>query len=227
MVATARRPPRERLSRLARRPAAATPAVSSSGGARARGGRLAEVRDAALTLFARDGYAGTNMTDIARAVQLEAPSLYNHIASKGDLLRDICVQALSELLERQERALEEPDPVTRLRVMTEGHVTFSATHPREIIITSREFIHLSGPARQEVLDLRRRYERGFRNLIEAGRAVGLFDADHSKLSAYAIIEMGLAVAQWFRETGQLTVAQVSREYGRFALRIVGWREELG
>jgi AcrR family transcriptional regulator len=213
---------------LARRPAAASASAHVAAGVtRTRGGRLEEVRDAALTLFARDGYAGTNMTDIARAVNLEAPSLYNHIASKGDLLREICVHALDGLLALQQVALEQADPVSRLRAMTESHVSFSATHPREIIITSREFIHLSGPARQEVLDLRRRYERGFRDLIEAGRGVGLFDAEHSKLSAYAIIEMGLAVAQWFRATGQLSVAEVSHDYGKFALRIVGCREELG
>jgi AcrR family transcriptional regulator len=199
--------------------------AASAAGARIRGGRVDEVRDAALTLFARDGYAGTNMTDLARVLELGAPSLYNHIASKGELLRELCAQAMAELLALQQAALSEPDPVSRLRVMTESHVTYSATHPRQIIVTAREFIHLSGPARQEILDLRHRYERGFRDVIVEGREAGLFDVDHPKLASYAIIEMGLAVAEWYRTAGQLSVAAVAHDYGRFALRIVRHRDE--
>jgi len=189
------------------------------------GGRLEEVRRAALMLFARDGYAGTNMTDIAREVNLVAPSLYNHIASKGELLREFCVTAMTELLAAQREALDEADPVSRLRAMTVRQATFSATHPWQIIVTAREFIHLHGPARKEVLDLRHRYERGFRTVIEDGRDAGLFDVQHPKLASYAIIEMGLSVAEWYRESGELSVETVAREHGRFALRIVGFRAE--
>jgi AcrR family transcriptional regulator len=206
---------------LARRAASATAARHP----RPRGGRLEEVRDAALTLFAREGYAATNMTDIARELQLGAPSLYNHIASKGEVLRDLCAQAMAQLLERQQAALHQPDPVSRLRVMTEGHVAFSATHPREIVVTAREFIHLDGPARQEILELRQTYERGFRNVIVEGRDAGLFDVDHPKLASYAIIEMGLSVAEWYRDGGALSVEAVAHEYGRFGLRVVRYRDE--
>lgn len=197
----------------------------SPGNARIRGGRADEVRDAALTLFARDGYAGTGMIDIARALQLEAPSLYNHMRSKGELLRELCASAMDEMLARQRDALTQRDPVARLRTMTESHVAYSATHPRQIVITAREFIHLDGEARQQILNLRHRYERGFRTVINEGREAGVFDLDHPKLASYAIIEMGLAVAQWYRRAGRLRVEAVAQEYGRFALRIVGCRDE--
>lgn len=197
----------------------------STGNARIRGGRADEVRDAALTLFARDGYAGTGMIDIARLLNLEAPSLYNHMSSKGELLRELCASAMEELLARQRDGLTQPDPVARLRSITEAHVAYSATHPREVTITAREFIHLDGQARQQILDLRRDYERGFRTVINQGREAGVFDVDHPKLASYAIIEMGLAVAEWYRQAGRLSVEAVAREYGRFALRIVRCRDE--
>lgn len=182
---------------------------------------MAEVRDAALTLFANEGYAGTNMSDIARAVDLVAPSLYNHIASKSELLRELCVSAMHDLLGLQEEALGKPDVTTQLRTAAELHVTYCATRRREVIVTAREFIHLGGPARQQVLDLRHRYERGFRSLIEQGSVAGVFDVERPKLASYAIIEMGLAVAEWYRERGPYPVAAVATDYGRFALRLVG------
>jgi AcrR family transcriptional regulator len=210
------------VAERARGPAAGTPRASPRGRAgRPRGGRLGEVRDAALTLFAGEGYAGTNMTDLANAVQLGAPSLYNHIDSKAELLREICVTTMGELMALQREALEEADVAARLRLATESHVRFSATRQREIIITSREFIHLHGAAREEVLELRGRYEHGFRSLIEEGHAAGVFHVPRPKLASYAIIEMGLSVAQWFRADGPVDVETLATDYGVFALRLVG------
>ncbi len=40
------------------------------------------VLDAACLLFAERGYRGTSMKDIAEALGVRAPSLYNHVASK-------------------------------------------------------------------------------------------------------------------------------------------------
>ena len=42
----------------------------------------ARILDAALDLFARHGFAGTSVRQLARAVGLRESSLYNHFASK-------------------------------------------------------------------------------------------------------------------------------------------------
>jgi AcrR family transcriptional regulator len=44
------------------------------------------ILDAALDLFARQGYAATSMRQIATAVGMRAPSLYNHFAGKEAIL---------------------------------------------------------------------------------------------------------------------------------------------
>ncbi|MET0187442.1 MAG: helix-turn-helix domain-containing protein, partial [Pseudonocardia sediminis] len=44
------------------------------------------VLDAALTLFAERGYHGTALSEIAAALDVRTPSLYNHMRSKHDLL---------------------------------------------------------------------------------------------------------------------------------------------
>jgi AcrR family transcriptional regulator len=190
---------------------------------RPRAGRLEEVRDAALSLFALHGDRATTMVDIARELGLGAPSLYNHIASKGEILREICASTMDALLARQQDALREPDAVGRLQAMTDAHVRFAATSRREVIVADRDFIHLAEPYRAEVLGLRKRYERGFRSVIEEGRTDGSFRVEEPKLASYAIIEMGTSVAAWFREHGPLPLETVTTEYGKYALRMVGFR----
>src|SRR4051794_15434020 len=44
----------------------------------------------ASILFKEKGYNATSMRDIAEAFGIEAPSLYNHINSKKEILQEIC-----------------------------------------------------------------------------------------------------------------------------------------
>ena len=46
----------------------------------------AAVREVALRLFAEKGYHGTALSEVASALGIRTPSLYNHIDSKQELL---------------------------------------------------------------------------------------------------------------------------------------------
>ena len=45
-----------------------------------------KILDAALTLFAENGYDGTSVEQIATVVGIKAPSLYKHYKGKEDIL---------------------------------------------------------------------------------------------------------------------------------------------
>ena len=45
-----------------------------------------KILDAALTLFAENGYDGTSVEQIANIVGIKAPSLYKHYKGKEDIL---------------------------------------------------------------------------------------------------------------------------------------------
>ena len=48
-----------------------------------------KILDAALTLFAENGYNGTSVERIAESVGIKAPSLYKHFKGKEDILNSI------------------------------------------------------------------------------------------------------------------------------------------
>lgn len=62
------------------------------------------VLDAAEALFARSGYAGTSVREIAAACGLRPASLYNHFAGKQALYEAVLERGLRPLLELLERA---------------------------------------------------------------------------------------------------------------------------
>ncbi|MEZ5791944.1 MAG: helix-turn-helix domain-containing protein [Nitratireductor sp.] len=70
-----------------------------------------DVRDAALHLFARQGYAAVSMRQIAGEVGVQASALYNYFLTKQDLLANLMtahMQALIAEWENQHREFADP-----------------------------------------------------------------------------------------------------------------------
>lgn len=182
--------------------------------------RAQDVREAGLTLFAERGYHGTTMKDIAGHLQLRAPSLYNHVSSKQEILREIMLSTGRQLLaEFRDATRGEDDEVEALRRAIAVFVAHHAHHRREALIGNREVASLDEPARSELLALRREHEHSIRALIEKARAHRRFVVEHAHLTSFAMLEMGVSVARWFRRDGPLSAEEIGQHYGDLAVRM--------
>jgi AcrR family transcriptional regulator len=183
--------------------------------------RRGEISQAAVTLFAERGFYGTGMDDIAAMVGIKAPSLYNHVRSKQELLAEIMLSTMRDLLHAFQLATAQGDHAERLRRAMEAHVRYHGAHPREAHIGNRELASLRQPEQSVVRELRRQYARGWQVLIQSGVDAGTFQTLSVQLSAYALLEMGIGVSQWYRESGPMTLDEIAFHYGEMALRQVG------
>jgi AcrR family transcriptional regulator len=185
---------------------------------------MRDITEAALTLFAERGYLGTSMKDIAATLGLRAPSLYNHVESKQQLLSDIMLRTMEDLIEDHKTAIGTTDDVAeQLRRAMEAHVRYHARNPRSVRIGNAEIWHLEEPAQSKVRSMRREYSRAWRDVIERGVAQGRFDTPSPQLASYAMLEMGIGISLWYREEGPLTESQLAYYYGDMALRLVNAR----
>jgi AcrR family transcriptional regulator len=180
------------------------------------------IRAAALSLFAERGYRATGMADIGAALGIRGPSLYRHVESKQALLREIMLATMRALIAEQAAALESSgDVVVQVRRMVEAHVRFHAGHREEAFVGNREIDNLEPGARAEVLALRARYEHTLRETIERGRDLGRFRIAEPRLASFAILDMGIGVAVWFRADGPYGVNQVAYAHADLAIRMLG------
>jgi AcrR family transcriptional regulator len=180
------------------------------------------IREAALRLFAAHGYEATTMADIGTAVGIRGPSLYKHVASKQDLLAVTMTATMESLLAGHAAAVAgNADPVERLRRAVDAHVRFHARNRLEAFVGGSELRSLVEPHRSRVLALRADYERGFRTLVEEGVAAGAFRVGSVRLASYAILDLGMGLATWYREEGELSENEVVWQQIDFALRLVG------
>ncbi|MET7990160.1 TetR/AcrR family transcriptional regulator [Amycolatopsis sp. NPDC005232] len=182
------------------------------------------VLDTALTLFAERGYHGTALSQIADVLRIRTPSLYNHMRSKEDLLRAIVDRTTAAVLDDFERVTgEDGDWPTQLARATRVYAFRHATHRREALVVNRDTDCLGEPHRTRFQDRRRRHEHAFRGIIARGVDAGVFHVGSPALASFAIREMCVSIARWFRDDGPMPAGAVADEYSRFALQIVGSR----
>src|ERR1700759_2099039 len=182
----------------------------------------ATVIDTACQLFAERGYRGTSMKDIAETLGVRASSLYNHVTSKQDILFAIMDKAMDRALDAQTEALAGGgDVAAQLRAATESLVLDFLRNPAEVTVCNTEVRSLDAANRAAIVAKRDRYAGRVRAIIAAGCRAGRFETADPALAAFAVLEMGNGAKSWFRPSGRLSDTDVAREYGAFALRVVG------
>jgi AcrR family transcriptional regulator len=187
--------------------------------------RLEEIRTAALELFATKGYRATTMHDIGERVGIRGPSIYKHVESKHALLVEIMVRTMDDLLAIQQAAiLSTNDFSKQLQRLAESHARYHARHRFEAFVGTREIDSLDEPYRTDVITRRSTYEFGFRSVIEAGVAAGIFRVPSARLASYGVLDLGMGIAVWYRPDGPLTEDEIALSYGELALRLVGAEE---
>jgi AcrR family transcriptional regulator len=185
-------------------------------------GRVAEIREVALSLFAQRGYHATSMKDIGDALGIRAPSLYNHFESKQQILVEVMRGTMEQLLRDHTDALASTnDIVEQLRRATEAHVRYHARFRDEIQVGNIEIRALEEPERSRIVSLRREYSDSWEELIARGVQRRVFRVSSARLTAWAILEMGIGVARWFDPAGEMSEALLAYHYGDMALRLVG------
>lgn len=182
------------------------------------------IRRSALKLFAHEGYEATSMREIAAAVGIQAGSLYNHFSSKEEILWDLTRGALLDLREQIDTALAElpadSPAAAKLSAFIEAHVRFHALNSERARIVNQQMSGLNRTHYREVVGLRRTFEEQLEGILDDGVRDGSFTLVDARLSVYAILQMCIAVSNWFRKGGDLSVDEVATTYVALGHRMV-------
>ena len=180
------------------------------------------IRDAATFLFADRGYEMTTMKAIADQVGVQPSAIYNHVSSKQVLLREIAQLTIRTLIDDARAAIASTDDASEqlFRAMR-AHIDLHTSRRAQAHVANREIPSLEEPARTQQIALRQEYVAIFERVIERGVAEGTFDALAPRISAYAILQMGIGVAVWFHDDGPMSAQEIGDLYATLALRMVG------
>lgn len=170
------------------------------------------IRDAALRLFARHGYAAVSMRQIAAEVGLQAGALYNYTPDKQSLLFSLMEGHMTDLMAAWDAEPKGADPRDRLRAFTRFHIRFNLERADAVFISYMELRNLEPANFLAIEGLRRDYERALQAILTDGVADGSFAIRDPKIASLAIIAMLTGVNTWYRVGGRLSLADVQDIY---------------
>ena len=179
-----------------------------------------KVRQAALELFAKHGYAAVSMRQIASEVGVQAGALYNYTPDKQSLLFDLMQSHMAELI----AALPDVDagqPLQKLEHFVRFHIAFHHDRPEAVFIAYMELRNLNPQNFLVIGELRGTYEDRLQGILLAGQASGAWDVKDAKIATFAVIAMLTGVNTWFRSEGRLSLNEVQDQYWEMVRKAVG------
>jgi AcrR family transcriptional regulator len=170
-----------------------------------------KVRQAALELFAKQGYAAVSMRQIATEVGVQAGALYNYTPDKQSLLFDLMQSHMTELLAALPTDDDRP-ALDRLEQFVRFHIAFHHDRPDAVFIANMELRNLNDANFAVIEGMRGAYEERLERILKTGKASGAWDVADVKIVTFAVIAMLTGVNSWFRSAGRLSLSQVQDQY---------------
>ena len=129
----------------------------------------------AAALFRKKGFKATSLRELADTMGIEAPSLYNHISSKAELLQDICFNVGKDFTTYLEEMVSAKiNPEEKLKNLIQFHIQKIYTDFDNVFVSNHEWKHLQKKQLGEFLKQRKTYENKFIAIVEDGINQKLF-----------------------------------------------------
>jgi AcrR family transcriptional regulator len=166
----------------------------------------------AAELFARRGYHGTDLAELAKAVGLGRGALYHYIESKEALLYAISRTQVERMNVHAEATLRAGHPPEELlREMARGLLCNIADHRAEWAVLFRDHSALTGERRDHVIAARQRYEGHWRQALDRGVEAGVLRPTPALL-VQGILGMLSYTHLWLEPDGALTPEELADSY---------------
>lgn len=131
-----------------------------------------QILHAAAALFAKRGYAGTSMNDVAEASGVSKPALYHYVRDKEGLLAAIAgghIERLRALVDAVGADAEAVDPEVRVRRLIEAFLAAYADAQDEHRVLTDDVRFLPETERERVLEGERAVVSAFADAVAAAR----------------------------------------------------------
>lgn len=178
------------------------------------------IREAAMRLFARSGYAAVSMREIAADVGVGAGALYLYTPDKQTLLFDLMESHLDALIVDWLTACPDADADHQLRAFVEFHLSYHLDRRDAVYLAYMELRSLTPENHARIEAKRRAYEAELETILTDGHASGLFRVPDARITTMALIALLTGPHVWYRDDGRLTRQDIQTMYWDLTKRMV-------
>ncbi len=181
--------------------------------------RRMELVRAAARLFRDQGYERTTVRDLGNAVGLQSGSLFYHFRTKEEILVAVMALGITATTEQLASALAAAgDTRSKLAALFHVHLhSLLGDNQAALEVMLYEWRSVSPAAKPGLIVLRDRYEALWQQVLDQAASEGLVKNDTRLLRRTLLGSLHWTV-QWYRNDGELSVAQLADRMLALVLR---------
>jgi AcrR family transcriptional regulator len=186
--------------------------------------KKSKILDAAATLFADQGYAGSRMEEIATACGVSKSMLYHYFSKKEDVLFEILQEHVSDLVDAMRQYLVQNglnDKLGFFRGFVEVYLQPSRNSRARHVVALHDMRYLTDEQKKEQIKLERELLGLVESMLESLKPGS--PRDHYRVSAFLLFGMLNWVELWYRRSGRMSPSEFYEKVA--TLFLTGFLEE--
>jgi len=176
-----------------------------------------KILDAASELMRERGYVNVTLDHIAERLHISKVTIYNHWASKQEIIFDLHRIAYKIVIESLQKIVEDDDtPDSKLRRAIENHVSQAVVAGVGPMLPQQDWLVISRHKR-EIVKLRDIYEEMLCRIIKEGIKQHAFRRVDVKLLVYTILGAVNYTFVWYSPEGSMTPKEIAAAMSDYIL----------
>jgi AcrR family transcriptional regulator len=176
--------------------------------------RRAQLIDVGRAVFAKRGYEGASMEEIADRAKVSKPIVYEHFGGKEGLYAVIVDREMDYVVRRMVEAIATGSPRERVERASLAFLTYVRDHPDGFAVLSQDS-PLSA-TRGRLSSLLNELAERVGDLFATSFKQAGYDAKAAPIYAHALVGMVTFVGKWWTDVRKPSVDEVAKHIGALA-----------
>jgi TetR/AcrR family transcriptional regulator, cholesterol catabolism regulator len=176
------------------------------------GSRKDAITKKAAVLFRQKGFTSSSMRELAEMVGVEAPSLYNHIGSKSELLQSICFAVANDFNTHLSNVTASASAnKKKIETLIRFHIRMMIESYDEVFVANHEWKQLEEPFLSNFLSQRKTYENNMAAVIADGIREKEFVKIHPHVAVLTILSAVRGLEFWHRHRKSINKTELEND----------------
>jgi AcrR family transcriptional regulator len=175
--------------------------------------RKDQIIEVGTRLFADRGYHAVTLDEVAEKLEVSKGTLYHHISSKEEILREICNRGMKkttkEMLDIQKSDIS---PKEKVRKIVHMLVNNAALEWDKISVIWEQTSALPKRTQDAIRRQKKAVEVSLREILQEGVDKGEFKINDIKIAAFAIFGMCNWTYHWYQPERKSTPEQITGKF---------------
>jgi AcrR family transcriptional regulator len=168
------------------------------------------ILESAAQVFCKKGYNGATMSDIAKAVGLQKPTLYHHFGSKQEILAELLDRAMTIVTENMAQVMQQDfPPDEKIKIAMRTYLQVLCEQPDLSSVLLLEYRSLEKDLYKRHIHNRDKFEKMWRELVKLGIDSGQLRSESVSMTVWALLGVMNWTITWYRPDGKLSAGEIS------------------